>query len=436
MRTTSTLQPNDPMPQPTSRIGNPIAATSRAMSSPARHGFTLVELLVVIAIIGILMGIAIPAINAGMKTAKTGYLRSECANFEQAIEAYKAKYGDYPPDFSSWDIVNRHYRKVFPEILDSELTLLFRLCDDELDDATTQTDTTPGTYVPAIMDRGEALVWAIGGFSSDAQRPFTGNGGPLSVLPGATLNPTNPNPAVVQYNVDRTNAFMELDASGLTLKSPDGSTGMSYTNRAESNDEELLTGGNFSAIQKRNDVFPVFRYREGPSPYVYFDARTYRFSGTDVVIDNGATQFNGYANYTGDGYSVVRPIISNQVNANLATGTAYGTAAAALQAWKFVNENSFQILSPGLDGVYGTIGDNNGGDPSDTMGLPFYWQYPEGNVIVPDGTATTPQGLVNTSVNKYNISSLGSVPGLETTEAFEKDNVASFSAKSFEDDLP
>ena len=61
-----------------------------------RYGFTLVELLVVIAIIGILMGIAVPAIFGVIETANSNKQRLELGAIEQAIERYQQQYGDYP----------------------------------------------------------------------------------------------------------------------------------------------------------------------------------------------------------------------------------------------------------------------------------------------------------------------------------------------------
>ena len=81
-------------------------------------GFTLVEVLVVIVIIGILSAIAIPAITNAIATGKTTKMRMEISALEQAIERYRDKYGDYPPDFSNWTVVERHYRKAFPVRVD------------------------------------------------------------------------------------------------------------------------------------------------------------------------------------------------------------------------------------------------------------------------------------------------------------------------------
>lgn len=61
-------------------------------------GFTLIELLVVISIISVLAGFVVglaPLANRRMKEAR---VRTELAALVGAIEAYKTKYGVYPPD--------------------------------------------------------------------------------------------------------------------------------------------------------------------------------------------------------------------------------------------------------------------------------------------------------------------------------------------------
>ncbi len=54
-----------------------------------------------------------------------------------------------------------------------DITLLNRILDDSA-------TTTAGTFSAVAMDRGEALVFFLGGFSSDIQHPLTGPEGRLS----------------------------------------------------------------------------------------------------------------------------------------------------------------------------------------------------------------------------------------------------------------
>jgi len=80
--------------------------------APCRHrsaAFTLVELLVVMGIITVLAALIIPAgrnirDNAARKKAK-----AELKQVELAIEAYKAKYGFYPPGNPGSPILNQLY---------------------------------------------------------------------------------------------------------------------------------------------------------------------------------------------------------------------------------------------------------------------------------------------------------------------------------------
>ena len=64
-----------------------------------RRGFTLVEMLAVVLIIGILAGLITAAAFKAMDRAKLTVIKLDCNQLDMAMNAYKDKYGDYPPDF-------------------------------------------------------------------------------------------------------------------------------------------------------------------------------------------------------------------------------------------------------------------------------------------------------------------------------------------------
>lgn len=270
-----------------------------------RAGFTLVELLVVVAIIGLLVGLTIPAVFAALGVFNRAACKFEVNALSDAVEKYRSKYGDYPPDGSSWPIMEAHLRKAFPNILVSELNLL-----------SPANIATYGyihnDYAGRVMDPAEALVFFLGGFSSDAQRPFTGPGGPF-VLNGTTY----------QYNGSRQNSFYDFPAARLTVSASLVST-----------DESAYD------VAGTPDLMPVFlSYKnklEFGNPYVYFDSRTYQSKTTPLV-------FNFHQTRVSSGEGVARPYLSDQVNT---------LSPAANKPKLYENKQTFQILSPGLDGQY------------------------------------------------------------------------------------
>ena len=188
----------------------------KTIRTPHRRGFTLVELLVVITIIGALAGLAIPAISAVMRNVSVAAMKAEMTNIETGISDYQTKYGDYPPDFFDWSIAKRHYLKIFPDIAASELILLQRLCDTVADNAANQlTATHP--HDPTKLDRAEALVWSLGGFSSDPQFPFTGSGGPLVYFGPAG---SEADPSLYEYNPIRNAPQVEFETKRLSIVPP------------------------------------------------------------------------------------------------------------------------------------------------------------------------------------------------------------------------
>jgi prepilin-type N-terminal cleavage/methylation domain-containing protein len=61
-----------------------------------RLGFTLIELLVVISIIAVLAGLAFPAVNGAMDSARKARAKSDVAQIATAVVAYDTEYGRLP----------------------------------------------------------------------------------------------------------------------------------------------------------------------------------------------------------------------------------------------------------------------------------------------------------------------------------------------------
>ena len=290
----------------------------------------------VIAIIGLLVGLTVPAVFGVRGAFNRASVKFEVQGLSDGIEKYRAQHGDYPPDGSSWQVMEAHLRKAFPDILQSELNLLNPTSPIPASGSIRNDNDTSLSSAPVVMHRvmdpAEALVFFLGGFSSDKQRPFTGPGGPFVLVGGA-----------YGYNGSRQNSFYEFPTGRLTLAQPTG--------RLISTDE-VEFGLTLSDICPDNgthtvaDLLPVFMSKgseiDKGSPYVYFDSRTYQASKGSILYFN-FYQPSGIAvasNSIRGLLGAARPFLTEQVNS--VTNRLF-----------YENKQSFQVVSPGSDGKFG-----------------------------------------------------------------------------------
>lgn len=301
-----------------------------------RSGFTLVELLVVMAILGVLAGLLAWGVNSARVAILKRAQAAEIANIATAVEAYRTKYGDYPPDGSSWPIMEAHLRKAFPNIVVSELALLnpaFPITADQRDLVGAQIHNDNSDMI-RVFDPAEALVFFLGGFSSDSQRPFTGPGGPIREvrLNGKTIH---------VYNTQRENAFFEFNLSRLTLTdTPNG---------AVSNDEALFDQRDPNDVQMAKDLMPVY-VGNGPTiaqqgrPIVYFDSRTYMY---DFDANNARSNIYVPGSFRLNP-NCSRPYLSDEVISEYVLAPP-----ERKKPQRFVNSKTYQLIAPGYNRLYG-----------------------------------------------------------------------------------
>jgi prepilin-type N-terminal cleavage/methylation domain-containing protein len=370
----------------------PMRIEVNKLQSGRRAGFTLVELMMVIAIIAILVGLTVAGLTQGARAIKRRAIALEVASLAQAVEAYKLKYGEYPPDGSNKAAFVAHFRSAFPNILSAEFDAL------EAAPSGQQTRVANSNYPFGIMDPAEALVFCLGGFSNDPTRPFTGPGGPLISLP-----PPPNGPGGFQYNMDRNSGFFDFAEERLSLVVAGGIT--------VSNDEDPDVLGTLSVPGSppvgQRDLMPVYTPRGLKAPYVYFAASTYSFPIAGQTPPRN--YYNHYKASTVEG--VARPYKSEQVNTNVLPNSMTNRE----RHYRYMNEKSFQIVSAGLDDDYGGVWELVHTDQT-----PVFFTFPSGAVLDIVAGTSGGTGYVNPT---------GGPSG-------QLDNVTNFSEGTLESSLP
>lgn len=139
-------------------------------SQSVRGGFTLIEILIVVAIIALIAAASLVALGGARGFFSNVTLKMQLDDVSRALELYKQKHGEYPPDCCATDAeVRRHILKRWPKVLKTgDVDKMVIFAKDEM-------QRTPSSA---------ALFWLAGppddtpdgpvydGFLSDVMNPF------------------------------------------------------------------------------------------------------------------------------------------------------------------------------------------------------------------------------------------------------------------------
>jgi prepilin-type N-terminal cleavage/methylation domain-containing protein len=306
--------------------GDPIMSANRR-----RPAFTLVELLVVIAILGILAGLLYAGIQAVWRKKPMVTTTTEIREMVEGLEAFKAKYGVYPPSYLSVDAQTtaQSVNKLGPNSAKAKsfaiLTKIWPNIDFSQAFASLPVKTIEGD---------QCLVLFLGGYY--ATNPLTGQ---VEWFNGFSTNPYNPFEVTIETDLvtkkkkiaARTQPFFKFDPSRIYKRS--GQALGSY-------------GDGWFETQVKDGSTPP-QYVASKSIYAYFSAQ------------NGAYNFNSQ-----DGYPYNLSMAQTGSSNDCATLTddkgksplpyfeADATRKDALGNRRWIMPDSFQIHSPGADTYY------------------------------------------------------------------------------------
>ncbi len=301
---------------------------------PRAYGFTLVELLVVITIISILAALITVAAIGALKKAREAQVRTEINEIATAVDDYKNKTTAYPPncqndaggpldDLGILLDVKRHIKQLAPRT--QEVDDLAQALTDQLASKTIVSRSLAGG-----LTASEAVVFWLGGFSSDPKYPISGEGGPSYSITskGAATNRTlDP--------IESRKWIFPFDVTRLGPRAADGFFDETNGRFIEFTDAK----GKFRRIN-----FWVYTPPKSTQPYLYFDTSRHPagvLSGSNITgpydppaaTSTSPTPLNVYA--------------FKKVNASYSTTNSTTTPCIT-----FVNPDKYQILHCGLDGVW------------------------------------------------------------------------------------
>jgi prepilin-type N-terminal cleavage/methylation domain-containing protein len=288
-----------------SAIRNPHSAIPR--------GFTLVELLVVITIIAILAALLTVAVQAARRAALRAEIKTELQQISTGLDEYKNKITAYPPNcqtvfdhappnsidqFQVYTDLKKHMSQAFPLSKEPD-DLIRRLADYQV---------ASGKRLVGGMRAGEALVFWLGGFSSNPQYPISGEGGPSFPV----------SPVAGTDSIEQRSWIFPCDVTRLGPRKEDGTFDDQLSGPPE--EQRFIVYGMPDGSQRRINFWQYFPKRIA-QPYLYFDTSRYTPDAYDPPASAGLH------------LHALKRITNNQVT--------------------FATPDKYQVISCGIDGEWG-----------------------------------------------------------------------------------
>lgn len=278
-----------------------------------RRGFTLIEMLIVMVIIGLLMAILLPAVQSVQRRAKAAQIRVEISAIEAAAVAFKNEYGSFPPS-------------------------RIRLYESGSGDPSWSQHGASGSDDDIERTRSIAIIrqlWPQFDFSMT--RNFDGDGDDT------------------EYHDLNGSQCLVLLLGGLRKDDEDANCNGILDGGEDVNDNGILDRGAYWGLSK-NPANPFGSIPSDNLAYYRWDmSRTHTvadhyandcfFTAADAI---GTPQppYVFASSYDGSGYDSYDVTYCGMTDVYMQTGTSPH------------NASTFQIISPGFDGLYG-----NGGPP-------------------------------------------------------------------------
>jgi general secretion pathway protein G len=343
----------------------------------------MIELLAVIVILAILIALLLPSINAAMRTAKNAAVGSEINTMASALAAFKAKYGIYPPSrvylaedgnfgaapatpIAPGDITYQQLairtvqalRTMFPRATFNTAGIVwphngnvwYDFNGNGIFDFNNGLAVAPNAY---ILQGHEALVFFLGGI------PYQNSPGSFAAT-GFGKDPANPFsnniPNSTMYSANRAQPLFEFAPNRLAL-----------------DPLQVQSFGNFWSspgyLDSLSNPAPTGLPNAAINFYAYFvsygnagyDPNDVNFSRPNQplvgeVDVNGAVPFLAYhVGFPIPPLNTTNPALSPPPNPYTSTTTAPFNGNVFLSP-TYLNPQSFQIISAGIDGLYGVAG--------------------------------------------------------------------------------